>query len=172
MHAVVRIDLQFVRAGIGLDELVDAGRAVARLGAAYFARFTLTGTLASLSVRWAGRSSLWSVLLMDTLESLSKVSLPPRSAIASCNRVLELLASSYLNGDVIHRFRKMVSAIWKNRSEERPLSYGLVMARPEPPWQAARTAALALEASGSTKCSSQRSEPMSGTACSPGFPSR
>src|SRR5450830_212384 len=45
-------------------------------GPAYLARFTFTGTEASFSVRWAGWFSAWLVLLMNTLDRRSKVSLP------------------------------------------------------------------------------------------------
>jgi hypothetical protein len=53
VHAVLRIDLQALLAGIGLvlHELIHACGAVALLGAGELGQVHATGTLASLSVR-------------------------------------------------------------------------------------------------------------------------
>ena len=55
------------------EDLLEHGETV---GVNRVARLMRTGTLSSLSVRWAGWSSSWLVLLMKTLERRSKVSLP------------------------------------------------------------------------------------------------
>ena len=77
MDAVLRVDLQPRLAVVAVDELVDAGRAVALLRAVVDARrLTAIGTVGSFSVRWAGWSSSWLVLEMNTEDSRSKVSMP------------------------------------------------------------------------------------------------
>ena len=76
MHAVLRVDLQPRLAVLGADDLVDAGRAITGLRAAVLVQFTSIATAGSRSCRCAGWFSSWLVLLMNTDDRRSKVSLP------------------------------------------------------------------------------------------------